>query len=61
MDYKKGLYAMEKEKAGKLATDADRVSLAKEKGLDEAKFSQCLSSKAYEKQVESDIALGDSK
>ncbi len=52
---------MEKEKAGKTATDTDRVALAKEKGLDEAKFSQCLSSKAYSSQVESDIALGDSK
>lgn len=61
MGYKKWLYAMEKTKAGKLATDADRVTLAKEKGLDEAKFSQCLSSRAYEKQVESDIALWDSK
>ena len=48
---------MEKAKSGKTTTDEDRISLAKEKGLDEAKFSQCLSSKAYEKQVEADIAL----
>ena len=61
MDYKKGLYSLEREKAGKSVTDAERVSLAKEKGLDETKFSSCLSSRAYEKQVESDIALGDSK
>lgn len=61
MDYKKGLYAMEKEKAGKTTTDDDRVALAKEKGLDVAKFSTCLASRAYEKQVESDMALGDSR
>ena len=61
MDYKKGLYAIEKSKAGKTTTDADRIWLAKTVGLDEAKFSACLATSAYEKQVESDIALGDSK
>jgi protein-disulfide isomerase len=61
MGYKKGLYAMEKSKAGKTTTDADRIALAKTVGLDEAKFSTCLAASAYEKQVESDIALGDSK
>lgn len=52
---------MEREKAGKSTSDTDRINLAKEKGLDEVKFSACLSSRAYEKQVEDDIALGDSK
>jgi predicted DsbA family dithiol-disulfide isomerase len=52
---------MEKSKSGKTVTDAERVSLAKTLGLDEAKFSKCLASKVYEKQVESDIALGDAK
>ncbi len=61
MDYKKGLYALEKEKAGKTITDANRIALAKDKGLDEAKFSQCLSARVYEKQVESDMALGEVK
>lgn len=61
MDYKKWLYAMEKSKSGKSVTDAERVSLAKTLGLDEVKFSKCLTSKVYEKQVESDIALGDAK
>ncbi len=61
MNYKKGLYALEKEKAGKTVTDTNRIALAKETGLDEAKFSQCLSSRAYEKQVESDMALGDTR
>lgn len=61
MDYKKGLYSMEREKAGKSTSDTDRINLAKEKGLDETKFTACLSSRAYEKQVESDMALGDSK
>ena len=61
MDYKKWLYTMEKEKSGKTATDADRIAIAKSIGLDEAKFTTCLTSKTYEKQVESDIALGDSK
>lgn len=61
MDYKKALYSFEKNKAGKSVTDTERVTLAKEKGLDETKFSNCLSSRAYEKQVESDMALGDSK
>lgn len=61
MDYKKNLYALEKEKAGKTVTDTNRIVLAKETGLDEAKFSQCLSSRAYEKQIESDMALGDTR
>lgn len=61
MDYKKALYALEKAKAKKSVSDAERTTIAKELGMDEAKFSQCLSSRAYEKQVESDIALGDSK
>lgn len=52
---------MEKSKSGKSVTDAERVNLAKTLGLDEAKFSKCLAAKAYEKQVESDIALGDAK
>ncbi len=61
MDYKKGLYTMEKGKAGKSTSDTDRINLAKEKGLDEVKFTACLSSRAYEKQVESDMAFGDKK
>jgi protein-disulfide isomerase len=61
MDYKKSLYMMEKEKAGKTTTDADRIAIAKAIGLDEARFTSCISNKTYEKQVESDIALGDSK
>lgn len=61
MDYKKWLYAMEKEKAGKTTTDADRIAIAKVVGLDEAKFTSCLTNKNYSSQVESDIALGDSK
>ena len=61
MDYKKWLYAMEKEKVGKTATDADRIAIATTIGLDEAKFTSCLTNKTYEKQVESDIALGDSR
>jgi protein-disulfide isomerase len=61
MDYKKGLYAMEKAKAGKTTTDADRVALAKSTGLDEMKFASCLASQAYVKQVESDMSLGDAK
>ena len=52
---------MEKEKAGKTVTDADRIAIATTIGLDEAKFSTCLTNKTYEKQVESDISLGDSK
>lgn len=47
-------------KSGKATTDEDRVALAKSIGLDEAKFSDCLSKKAYEKQVDADITLGDS-
>lgn len=61
MEYKKWLYALEKSRAGKAVTDTDRVNLAKEKGLDEAVFSKCLSTWAYAKQVESDIALGETK
>lgn len=61
MGYKKGLYALEKSKAGKTVTDADRVALAKGLWLDETKFASCLASRAYEKQVNADIALGDSK
>ncbi len=52
---------MEKEKAGKTTTDADRIVVAKAVGLDEAKFTSCLSNKTYSSQVESDMALGDSK
>lgn len=61
MEYKKWLYGLEETKAGKTVTDTDRVNLAKEHGLDEAKFSQCLSTRAYQKQVESDITLGETK
>ncbi len=61
MDYKNWLYAMEKVKSGKTMSDAERVGLAKSIGLDEAKFSNCLATQAYAKQVEADIALGDSK
>ena len=61
MDYKKWLYTMEKEKAGKAVTDADRIAIAQTIGLDEAKFTSCLTNKTYEKQVEADIALGDSR
>lgn len=61
MDYKKWLYTMEKVKSGKSVTDAERTGLAKTLGLDEAKFSTCLTSRTYEKQVESDIALGETK
>ncbi len=61
MDYKKGLYALEKVKAGKTVTDAERVALAKTTDLDEVKFSTCLASQAYAKQVESDISLGETK
>ena len=61
VDYKKWLYALEKSKAGKTVTDEERVAIAKSLGMDEAKFSTCLTNRAYEKQVESDIALGESK
>ncbi len=61
VDYKKWLYALEKSKAGKTVTDEERVAIAKSLGMDEVKFSTCLTNRAYEKQVESDIALGESK
>ena len=61
MDYKKGLYTMEKGKAGKTVTDTDRIAIAQIIGLDEAKFASCLTNKTYEKQVDTDIALGDSR
>ena len=61
MDYKKSLYTMEKTKAGKTTTDGDRIAIARTIGLDEAKFTSCLTNKTYEKQVESDMALGDSR
>jgi protein-disulfide isomerase len=60
IDYKNWLYALEKAKNGKTTTNEDRIALAKSIGLDEAKFSDCLTKRAYEKQVDSDIALGDS-
>jgi hypothetical protein len=50
-----------KKRLEKTITDANRIALAKDKGLDEAKFSQCLSARVYEKQVESDMALGEVK
>jgi predicted DsbA family dithiol-disulfide isomerase len=52
---------MEKEKASKTVNDADRIAIAKSIGLDEARFTSCLTAKTYEKQVESDIALGNAK
>ncbi len=61
MEYKKWLYALEKWKSGQSVSDDERLLLAKQFGMDEAKFSTCLSSRAYEKQIESDIALGESK
>ncbi|MBX9808971.1 DsbA family protein [Candidatus Gracilibacteria bacterium] len=61
MEYKKVLYALEKSKASKAVTDTERVALAKGIGLDEAKFASCLSTRAFEKQVESDMALGESR
>lgn len=61
MEYKKWLYALEDLKNGKTVTDEDRMNLAKEKGLNVDTFSKCLSTWAYAKQVESDMALGDTK
>ena len=61
MNYKKWLYALEKSKSWKTITDVERVALAKTLSLDEGKFSTCLASRAYEKQVAADIALGDFK
>jgi protein-disulfide isomerase len=61
MEYKKALYALEKSKASKTVTDTERVALAKWIGLDEAKFATCLGARAFEKQVESDMALGESR
>lgn len=61
MDYKKWLYALEKNKSGQNVSDDERIGIAKNLGLDEAKFSTCLSSRAYEKQIQADMALGESK
>ena len=61
MEYKEGLYALEKSKAGKTTTDDDRIALAQTTGLDANIFAKCLSTGAYAKQVESDIVLGDTK
>lgn len=61
MDYKKWLYALEKVKSGQNVSDDERLGIAKKIGLDETRFSTCLSSRAYEKQVQSDMALGESK
>ena len=61
MEYKTVLYGLEKAKASKSVTDSERVALAKWIGLDEAKFAACLSSRAFEKQVESDMTYGNLK
>ena len=61
MEYKKALYSLEKTKSGKSVSDSERVALATGLGMDEAKFSTCLSTRAYENQVAADIKLGESK
>lgn len=61
MNYKKWLYALEESKAGATTTDEDRITLAKNMGLDAPQFESCLVSRSYEAQVNADIAYGDSK
>lgn len=61
MDYKHNMYALERIKAGKTVSDEDRISIATTLNMDTAKFSTCLTSRTYEKQVESDMALGDTR
>jgi protein-disulfide isomerase len=61
MDYKKAIYSLEKTKSGKSVSDSERVALATGLGMDESKFSACLSTRAYENQVAADIKLGESK
>lgn len=60
MPYKKALYSLEKNKAGATVSDKERISLASNLELDISKFTSCLSTQAYKKQVEMDITYGDS-
>lgn len=57
--YKKALYALEKSKAMASVSNAERIKLAKDTGLDETSFTQCLESEAYKDQVNREMAEGD--
>lgn len=59
-EYKTALYALEDQKSGATVSDADRVKIATEVGIDESMMTQCLASDAYKSQVDADIARGDS-
>ena len=59
MDYRKALYALEEQKAGASVSDDDRVTTARNAGLDDAKLSACLSAEKYKAYVDADMADGD--
>ncbi len=58
-EYRNALYTLEEAKKGTVVTDAERVAKAKELGMDETQFSQCLSQAWYQKVLEREIAQGD--
>jgi protein-disulfide isomerase len=56
MEYKKALYMLESQKSGASVSDEDRTTLARETGLDEARFASCLASETFKTQVDRDVA-----
>lgn len=58
--FKHALYDLERKKAGGKVSDADYIAIAKNLGLNESKFSDCVKNQNYKSQVESDMKLGQS-
>lgn len=58
--FKHALYDLERKKAGGKVSDTDYIAIAKNLGLDESKFSDCIKNQNYKSQVESDMKLGQS-
>lgn len=57
-DYKDALYNLEISKKNQPVTDAERITLATETGLETESFSSCLKDKKYADYVKNDIKLG---
>ncbi len=54
-EYKKALYALEESKSGAKVTDDDRVSAAKDTGIDSEKLAACIADDRYLWQVRAEI------
>ena len=58
--FKHELYDLERKGKGRKVSHSDYIAIAKNLGLDEAKFSDCVNNQNYKAQVESDMKFGQS-